>query len=47
MLMAGETFLLTGISNINIFLIKTKNNVVFTSNIYDYFASKIMTYNMK
>ena len=38
MLVAGETFnifLLTGISNINIFLIKKKNNVVVTSNIHD------------
>ena len=38
MLVAGETFnifLLTGISNINIYLIKKKNNVVGTSNNYD------------
>ena len=38
MLLVGETFiifLLTGISNINIFLIKKKNNVVIISNIYD------------
>ena len=50
MLVAGETFnifLQTGISNINIFLIKKKNNVVITSNIYDKVASKIMTYNVK
>ena len=50
MLVAGEAFdifLLTGISNINIFLIKKKNNVFVTSNIYDYFASKIMTYSVK
>ena len=43
MLVAGETlniFLLTGISNINIFL-KKNNNVVVNSNIYDVFASKI------
>jgi hypothetical protein len=50
MLVAGETlniFLLTGISNINIFLIKKKNNMAITSRIYDEFASKIMTYNVK
>ena len=50
MLVAEETlniFLLTGISNINIFFIKKKNNVVVNSNIYDYFASKIPTYNVK
>ena len=50
MVVAGETFnvfLQTGISNINIFLIKKKTNVVITGNIYDYFASKIMTYNVK
>ena len=38
MLVAGETFnifLLTGISNINIFIKIKKNNVVVTSNIYD------------
>ena len=38
MLVAGETlniFLLTGISNINIFFIKKKNDVVVDSNIYD------------
>ena len=37
MLVAGETlniFLLTGISNINIFFIKKKNNVFVNSNIY-------------
>ena len=47
---AGETFnifLLAAISNRNIFLIKKKNNVVVTSTIYDYFASKILTYNVK
>ena len=50
MLVAWETlniFLLTVISNINISLIKKKNNVVFTSNVYDYFASKIMTHIVK
>ena len=38
MLVAGETpyiFLLTGISNIDIFFIKKKNNVVVYRNIYD------------
>ena len=38
MLVAGETlhiFLLTGISNINIFFIKKKNNVVVNNDIYD------------
>ena len=38
MLVAGEIliiFLLAGISNINIFLIKKKNIVFITSNIYD------------
>ena len=50
MLMAWETFnifLLTGISHINIFLIRKNNNVVVTINIYDLFASKIVTYNVK
>ena len=39
MLVAGETFnifLLTGISNINIFFKRKKKNVVVNSNIYDY-----------
>ena len=47
MLVAGETpniFLLAGISNINIFFVKKKNNVVVNINIYDTFASKILTY---
>ena len=38
MFVAGEIFnifLLTGIANISIFLIKKKNNVVITRNIYD------------
>ena len=38
MFVAGETlniFHLTGISNMNIFLIKKKKNVVVTSTIYD------------
>ena len=46
MLVAGETlyiFLLTGMLNIDIFFVKKKNNVVVKSNIYDYFASKILT----
>jgi len=46
MLVAGETlniFLLPGISNINIFFIKKKNNVVFSSNIYDKFSSKVLS----
>ena len=50
MLVAGETlniFLLTGISNINIFFIKKKNAVVVNSNIYDEFASTILTNNIK
>ena len=50
MLEAGETFnifLLTGVSNKNIFIIKKKNNVVVTTNIYDKFALKILTYNVK
>ena len=50
MFVAGETiniFLLTGVLNINIFFIKKKNNVVVTSNIYDQFALKILTYNVK
>ena len=41
MLLAGETlniFLLTAVSNINIFFIKKKNNVVVYSNIHDLFA---------
>ena len=49
MLVAGETlniFLLTGISNINIFFIK-KNNVVVNINIDDQLASKILTYKAK
>ena len=40
-------FLLTGISKIKIFFKKKKNNVVFNSNIYDEFASKILNYNIK
>ena len=31
----GDIFLLTGISKLDILLIKKKNNVVITSNIYD------------
>ena len=49
MLVAGETlhiFLLTGISNINIFFIKKKNNVVVNSNIHDKVALKILNYNV-
>ena len=49
MLVAEETlhiFLLTGISNINIFLIKKKNNMVVNSNIYDKVALKILNYNI-
>ena len=47
--MAGETlniFLLNGISNINIFFIKKKNNVVVNSNINGKFATKILNYNV-
>ena len=50
MLLAGETlniFLLTGISNINIFSIKKKKNVVVYSNIHDKFASTNLRYNFK
>ena len=46
----GETpniFLLTGISNINAFFIKKKNNVVVNINVYGKFASKILNYNVK
>ena len=45
MLVAGETFnifLLTGISIINIFFIKKKNNVVVNSNIFDKVVLKIL-----
>ena len=48
--MGGETlniFLLTGISNINIFFIKNKNIVVVNTNIYGKFATKIRNYNVK
>ena len=47
MLVVGETlsiFLFTGILNIDICLIKNMNDVVVISNIYNYFASKILTY---
>ena len=47
MLVAGGTrniFLLTGISNMNIFIIKKKNNVVVNTKIYDKVASKIQNY---
>ena len=50
MLVAGETlniFLLTGVSNINIVFIKKKNNVVADKNLYDWLASKILTYKVK
>ena len=50
MCVAGDTlniFLLTGISNVTIFFIKMMNNVVVNSNIDDYFASKILTFNKK
>ena len=50
MLVAGEIlniFLLTGISNINVSLIKKMNTVVFINNIYDKFTSIIMTSNVK
>ena len=40
-------FLLTGISNIIIFFIKKKMNVVVYSNIYDKFASTNLTCNLK
>ena len=49
MLVDGETFnifLLTGISNITIFFINKKNNVVVKRYIYDKFASKILNYNV-
>ena len=50
MLVAGETlniFLLTGISNINIFFIKKKKIVVIYSNIHDKFPSKNLANNIK
>ena len=50
MLVAGEAlniFLLTGLSNKDIFFINKKNNVVVISNIYVYFASKFLTYKVK
>ena len=50
MLVAEETFnsfLLTGISNISTFFIKKKNNLVFTINIYDPSALKILNNNVK
>ena len=49
MLVAGERlniFLLTGISNINIFFIKKTNIVVVNSNIDDNVALKILNYNV-
>ena len=46
MLVALNIFLLSGISNINIFFIKKKNNVVVNSNIYDKVALKILNYNV-
>ena len=49
MFLAGETlkiFHLTRISNINIFFITKKNNVVVDRNIYDKFASKILNNNV-
>ena len=42
MLLAGKTlniFILTGLSNINVFFIQRKMNVVVYSNIYDKFSS--------
>ena len=50
MLVAGEAlniFLLTGLSNKDIFFINMKNNVLVISNIYDQFASKFLTYIVK
>ena len=50
MLLVGETlniFLLTGIININILVIKKKKNVVVNSNICDEFVSTNLTYNLK
>ena len=50
MLVAVDTlsiFLLTGISNINNLFIKKKNNVVLNSIMYEYFALKILTCNVK
>ena len=50
MLVAGETliiFILTGISNMNIFFIKKKKHVVVYSNIHDKFASTNLTYSIK
>ena len=49
MLVDGETlniFLITGISNITIFFIMKKNDVVVNNYIHDKFPSKIMTYNV-
>ena len=50
MLVAGETlniFLLTGISNINIFFINKKKIVVIYSKIHDKFPSTNLTNNLK
>ena len=50
MLLAGETpniLLLTGISKIDIFLIKKKKNLVGYSNIPDMFASTNLTFNLR
>ena len=50
MLLAGETpntFLLTRISNINIFFIMNKKKVVIYSNFQDKFASTNLIYNLK
>ena len=50
MLLTGETlniFLLTGISNKNIFSIKKKNNVIVYSNIDDKFAFTNLTYHLR
>ena len=49
-MVAGDTlniFLLTGISNMNIFFRKKMKNLIVDSNIYDKFASKIMIFNKK
>ena len=50
MLSTGETpyiFLLTGISNVNIFFVKNMKNMVVYNNIHDKFGYAKLTYNLK